>query len=68
MPRAPSDKRAEAEKLFKKGMKLTDIAKKLDVPEGTVRSWKNREKWNVKSPQNSNCNVAKEKTGRTAGK
>lgn len=59
MPRAPSDKRAEAEKLFKKGMKLTDIAKKLDVPEGTVRSWKNREKWNVKSPQNSNCNVAK---------
>ena len=29
MPRAPSDKRAEAEKLFKKGMKLTDIAEIL---------------------------------------
>lgn len=59
MPRAPSDKRAEAEKLFKKGMKLTDIAKKLDVPEGTVRSWKNRGKWNVKSSKKDNCNVAK---------
>lgn len=59
MPRAPSDKKAEAEKLFKKGIKLIDIAKKLDVPEGTVRSWKNRGKWNVKSPKKDNCNVAK---------
>ncbi len=58
MPRAPSEKKAEAEKLFKKGMKLTDIAKKLDVPEGTVRSWKNRGKWASKSPENSKCNVA----------
>ncbi len=29
MPRAPSDKKIEAEKLYKKGMKLTDIAKNL---------------------------------------
>lgn len=59
MPRAPGEKKAEAAKLFKKGMKLTDIAKKLDVPEGTVRSWKNREKWGENSPVKNKRNVAK---------
>lgn len=49
------EKIKEAEKLFLSGMKLVDIAHKLDVPEGTIRSWKNRY-WN--------CNVAKEKTQR----
>ena len=60
MPRAPSEKKAEAEKLFKKGWKLAEIAKKLDVPEGTVRSWKNRGKWGEKPPTKDKCNVAKE--------
>lgn len=58
MPRAPGEKKAEAAKLFEKGMKLTDIAKKLDVPEGTVRSWKNREKWGAKTPVRNKRNVA----------
>lgn len=58
MPRAPSEKREEAEKLFKKGMKLTEIAKKLDVPEGTVRSWKNRGKWETGLSKKNKCNVA----------
>lgn len=63
MPRAPSEKRAEAEKLFHKGMKLIDISKKLDVPEGTIRSWKNRGKWREKSPKKNQCNVAKKSEG-----
>lgn len=58
MPRAPSEKKAEAEKLFNKGMKLTDIAKKLGVPEGTVRSWKNRGKWGEKASKKNERNVA----------
>lgn len=58
MPRAPSEKKAEAEKLFNRGMKLTDIAKKLGVPEGTVRSWKNRGKWGSKTSKKNKCNVA----------
>ena len=33
--------------------KLVEIASQLNLPEGTVRSWKNRYKWD--------CNVAKEK-------
>lgn len=66
MPRAPSDKRDEAEKLFNKGMKLVDISKKLDIPEGTIRSWKNRGKWGEKSPKKNQCNVAKKKEGGNA--
>lgn len=58
MPRAPSEKKDKAEKLFTKGMKLTDIAKKLGVPEGTVRSWKNRGKWGSGTPKKNDCNVA----------
>lgn len=66
MPRAPSEKKAEAERLFNKGMKLTDIAQKLDVPEGTVRSWKNRGKWGEGPSKKNICNVAKNDTKKNA--
>lgn len=48
-----ADERIEkARQMYLAGLKLIDIAKELGVPEGTVRSWKNRNKWG--------CNVAKE--------
>ena len=59
MPRAASDKKRIAEKLFRAGMRLADIAKKLEIPEGTVRSWKNREGWDYNVAKKK-CNVAKE--------
>lgn len=43
--RKRNPKTDEAEKLFRKGLKLKDIASRLDVPEGTVRRWKNTYKW-----------------------
>lgn len=46
MARAPDQRAEEARKLFDSGMKLIEISEKLGVPEGTVRSWKNRYKWN----------------------
>ncbi len=49
MPRAPSEKMLEAEKLFNDGMAMVEIAKKLGVSDGTVRSWKNRYGWGDKS-------------------
>ena len=58
MPRASNEKKVEAEKLFDKGMKLIDIAKKLGIPEGTVRSWKNRGKWGEKNSKKNKRNVA----------
>lgn len=45
MPRARSPDSIEAEKLYKSGMALVDIAKKLGKPEGTVRRWKSTQKW-----------------------
>ncbi len=60
MPRASNEKKAEAEKLFNKGMKLVDIAKKLGIPEGTIRSWKNRGKWGEKPSKKNKRNVAKD--------
>lgn len=46
MARAPDTRAEQARKLFLKGKKLIEIADALGVPEGTVRSWKNRYKWN----------------------
>lgn len=45
MARGPNEKLEEAYKLYKAGMKLIDIANKLDVPPGTVRRWKSSYKW-----------------------
>ena len=53
MPRKPDERITQAKELYLKGHKLIEIASQLGVPEGTVRSWKNRYKWD--------CNVAKEK-------
>lgn len=66
MPRAPSEKMVEAEKLFKEGMALVEIAKKLGVSDGTVRSWKNRGKWGVKTSKKNECNVAKKSKEKNA--
>ena len=53
MARAPDKRIEQAKAMCLKGMKLVEIASQLNLPEGTVRSWKNRYKWD--------CNVAKEK-------
>ena len=45
MARAPDPRVGQAEKLFREGKKLIEIAEALGVPEGTVRSWKNRYNW-----------------------
>ncbi len=65
MPRAPSEKVVEAEKLFNDGMAMVEIAKKLGVSDGTVRSWKNRYGWGDKSKKNK-CNVAKKEGKKNA--
>lgn len=65
MPRAPNEKVIEAEKLFNDGMAMVEIAKKLGVSDGTVRSWKNRYGWGDKSKKNK-CNVAKKEGKKNA--
>lgn len=63
MARAPDPRAEQAEKLFLEGKKLIEIAKALDVPEGTVRSWKNRYHWGNATLQKRKRNVAKRKGG-----
>lgn len=46
--------------MFRKGMKLVEIASQLNLPEGTIRCWKNRYKWDC-NIANNNCNVANNK-------
>ena len=53
MARAPDARMEQARELFLEGKKLIEISELLKIPEGTIRSWKNRYKWD--------CNVAKEK-------
>lgn len=45
MARARSPDSIEAEKLYKDGMPLVQIAAKLGVPDGTVRRWKSTQDW-----------------------
>lgn len=53
-----SDTRIEKAKvLYLSGMKLIEIARELGLPEGTLRSWKNRYKWDC-NVANNRCNTA----------
>ncbi len=45
MSRKPDKRIEQARELYLKGLKLVDISKRLDLPEGTVRRWKSTYKW-----------------------
>ena len=45
MARAPDEKIEQAKAMYRKGMKLVEIASQLNLPEGTVRRWKCTHKW-----------------------
>ena len=45
MSRKPDKRIEQAKALYLKGLKLIDISKQLDLPEGTVRRWKSTYKW-----------------------
>lgn len=70
MPKQRSPDSYKAEEMYKKGMKLVEIASQLNVSEGTVRSWKNRYNFDGKTTatlQKNNRNVAKRKPGAPKG-
>ena len=55
MPKAKDARADKAFEMYKQGLKLIEIANQLGIAEGTVRSWKNRYKWDYGG------NVAKER-------
>lgn len=68
MARARSPDSIEAEKLYHGGMKLVEIAKQLDVPEGTVRRWKSTQKWDgERKPKKSERSEKKKANVRNRG-
>lgn len=66
MPRAKNAKADEALALYREGLKLVEIAARLGLPEGTIRSWKKRQRWdgNVATKKR---NTAKRKRGAQPG-
>lgn len=64
MSRKPDERIGQARELFLQGMKLTDIAKQLGLPEGTVRRWKSTCKWeSERSDKNSERSDRKKRGG-----
>ena len=63
MPKQRNEKSIEAEQLYQEGMKLVDIAEKLDIPPGTIRRWKSTYKWgdNTERTDKAKANVRKRK-------
>lgn len=79
MARTRSPDSIEAEKMYKDGMKLVDIAKKIGKPEGTVRRWKSTQNWDgvadkkgkkkqSERPEKNNPSVRKKKGGQPGNK
>lgn len=66
LPRKPDERISQAKEMYLKGMKLVEIASQLNLPEGTIRSWKNRQKWDC-NVANEKCNVAKRERGGQPG-
>lgn len=62
VPRAPDPSRDKAKELFLKGMKLVEIASQLNLPEGTIRGWKSRFKWDCNATKNK-CSATKKNKG-----
>ena len=68
MARAPDARMEQARDLFLEGKKMIEISELLKIPEGTIRSWKNRYDWDNATLQKKKRNVAKKKGGQPGNK
>lgn len=71
MARAPDNRAERAKEMYLSGKKLIEIAEALGVSDGTVRSWKNRYKWDSDSNatlHKGKRNVAKQRGGQPGNK
>ena len=51
MARSPNENAEKARKLYESGMKLVEIASQLNCSAATIRTWKNRYKWDSKESE-----------------
>lgn len=67
MARAPNEKLNKAYALYQEGYKLVEIARELDIPDGTVRRWKKTYNWDSErsyKKENKNERSEKKKTNK----
>lgn len=55
MPKAKSAKADEALALYRQGLQLAEIARRLELPPGTVRRWKCTYKWDSERSEKANA-------------
>lgn len=68
MPKAKNAKADEALALYRQGLKLVDIARQLELPEGTVRRWKCTYDWDgTKSERSQKKKASARKRGAQPG-
>ena len=65
MPKARNSRVDEALALYRQGLKLIEISRKLDIPEGTVRRWKCTYKWDA--PEETERSQPKKPNARKRG-
>ena len=68
MPRKPDERITQAKELFLGGMKLVEIASKLNLPEGTVRRWKSTHNWESERSGKNNERSEKKRGGQPGNK
>ena len=67
MARAPDKRIEQAKAMYLKGMKLVEIASRLNLPEGTVRRWKSTHRWDNERSDNKSERSDKKKRGGQPG-
>ena len=68
MARAPDEKIEQAKAMYRKGMKLVEIASQLNLPEGTVRRWKCTHKWDSERSERKSERSERKKGGQPGNK
>lgn len=68
MPRKPDERIEKARQLFLQGQKLVDIARDLDLPEGTVRRWKSTHHWESERSDKNTERSEKKRGGQPGNK
>jgi len=68
MARVPNEKVNEAHELYKKGLKLVEIAKQLNIPDGTIRRWKKTYSWNSERSDKNSERSERKKGGQPGNK
>jgi len=66
LARAPDERIEQAKAMYLNGQKLVEIAKQLNLPEGTVRRWKCTNKWESERSE-KNSERSKRKRGAQPG-